>query len=139
MGNYRFTDDIHKKKQLPAGWRGIGCIMFFLLPTISYVAAIELLKITEIRNFFYRVSPKLFGPPSIHKLLWKVKSIDPFLREVYSWTNLEVNILFGLLILLVLSGFVAVFYSIMYRTVNPSRYGPTDAPPSRHKPTKKSR
>ena len=138
MGNYRFTDDIHKKKHLPAGWRGIGCIMFFLLPTISYVAAIELLKITEIRNFFYRVSPKLFGPPSIHKLLWKVKSLDPFLREVYSWTNLEVNTLFGLVILLALSGLVAVIYAIAYGAVGPAKYGRMGAPPQRRK-TKKSR
>lgn len=139
MGNYRFNDDAHKKKQLPAAWRGIGCIMFFLLPTISYVAAIELLKVTSIRNFFYLISPSLFGAPSIHKLLWKVKAIDPFLREIYSWTNLEVNLVFGSLILLALSGFISLLYAIVFRAANPSRFGPTDAPPSRHKPTKKSR
>ena len=138
MGNYKFNDDIHKKKQLPAGQRGIGCLMFLLLPIVSYVAAIELLKITAIRDFFYRVSPTLFGAPSIPKLLWEVKSIDPFLREIYSWTNLEVNTLFGLVILLALSGLVAVIYAIAYGAVGPAKYGRMDAPPQRRK-TKKSR
>ena len=139
MGTYRFNDDVHKKKELPAGQRGIGCLLIILLPPISYFAAIVLLRITEIRSFFGRVSPALFGAPSIPKLLWKVTAIDPVLRRVSSWNNLEVNLLFGLVILLILSGIIAVFYSIMYKTVNPSRYGPTDAPPSRRRPSKKSR
>ena len=139
MGTYRFNDDVHKKKQLPAGQRGIGCLLMLLLPPISYFAAIVLLKTTEIRNFFGRVNPALFGTPSIPKLLWKIKTIDPFLRKVSSWQNLEVNLLFGLVILLVLSGVIAVFYSIMDKAVNPSRYGPTDAPPSKRRPSKKSR
>ena len=139
MGTYRFDDDVHKKKELPAGQRGIGCLLIILLPPISYAAAIILLKITEIRNFFGRVSPALFGTPSIPKLLWKIRSINPFLRMISSWSNLEVNLLFGLIILLALSGIIALVYSIMYKTVNPSRYGPTDAPPSKRKSTKKSR
>lgn len=139
MGNYRFNDNLHEEKQLPAGWRGIGCIMFILLPTVSYVAAVELLKIKTINFFFYGVSPTLFGAPSLPKILWEINAIRPFLNEVYSWTNLEVNILFGLVILLVLSGTIGMLYSVVYRAVNPSRYGSTDAPPSRRKAKKHSR
>ncbi|MCP4142589.1 MAG: hypothetical protein GY755_20310 [Chloroflexi bacterium] len=136
---YKFEDPSEKSDELPAGQRGIGCGMMLLLPAISYVAAIELLKITEIKNFFIRVSPKLFGAPSIPSLLWKIKAIDPFLRRVYSWNNLEVNLLFGSLILLVLSGLIGMIYAFTYRAVTGSRYGRLDAPPPRHKPTKKSR
>ena len=139
MGNYRFNDDLHKKKQLPAGQRGIGCMLLLLLPIISYVGAVELLKIKTIQSIVYRISPTLFGAPSIPKILWKVKSINPFLNEVYSWTNLEANLLVALFLLLILSGVIGVIYAIMYRAVAPSRYGPQDAPPPRHKPTKRSR
>ena len=138
MGNYKFDDNIHEEKQLPAGQRGIGCLMFLLLPTVSYVAASELLKVTEIRHFFYRVSPALFGAPSFPKLLWEIKPIDPLLRVIYSWTDVEANILLGLLVLLALSGLVAVIYAIAYGAVGPSKYGKMDAPPERRK-TKKSR
>ena len=136
MGNYRFDDNIHKKNQLPAGQRGIGCMMILLLPVISYVAAATLLQGEEVRRTFYRVSPKLFGPPNIHPILWKVDAIKPLLYEIYSWTDLEAKILLGLLILLFLSGVIGLIYAIMYKAVAPKR---RDAPPPRRKPSKKSR
>ncbi len=139
MGTYRFDDDIHKKKQLPAGQRGIGCIMMMLLPLISYVAAVELLKIEKVRLLFRASVPSFFGAPSLPPLLWEIKAIVPLLNTVYSWKNLEVNILFGLLILLALTGIISVGYSIAYRAVAPPKYGGLDAPPSRRKPSKKSR
>ena len=139
MGTYRFDDDVHKKKQLPAGLRGVGCLMFLLLPTISYVAAIELLKVEGVKHFFYRISPSLFGTPSIPQSLWKVRSIQPFLSEISSWLNLEVNLLFGLAIMLTLSSTISLIYAIIYRAVAPPRYGKLDAPPQKHKGTKKSR
>ncbi len=139
MGKYRFDDDTNKKKQLPAIWRGIGCTMFILLPIISYLGAAVLLEIKSVRFFFYGLSPTLFGEPSIPPILWEVRSIIPFLYEVRSWTNLEVNLIFASVILLILSGIISVIYSFMYRAVNPSQYGPTDAPPSKRKVKKHSR
>ena len=139
MGTYNFDDNIHEDRQLPAGQRGIGCIMIILLPIVSYVAAIELLKVTAIRNSLYRISPTLFGTPDIPQFLWGITAIGPFLQEVYSWTNLEANILLGLVILLFLSGVIAVIYSIMYRAVAPSRYRKTDAPPASRKTKKYKR
>jgi len=139
MGNYRFDDNIHEEKQLPAGQRGVGCVMMMLLPAISYVAAIELLKIKDVRFFFYRINPGLFGAPNIPKFLWKVKSLNPVLHEIYSWTNLEANILLGIIVLLVLSGVIAVFYALAYRMVAPSRYRGINAPPPRRKTKRKSR
>ena len=136
MGNYKFDDNIHKKKQLPAGQRGIGCMMIILLPTISYVAAGVLLKIDDVRRIFIRVSPKLFGAPSIPSILWKVTAITPLLNMIYSWTDIEVKLLFGSLILLVLSGAIGVLYAIMYKAVAPAR---RDPPPPRQKSIKKAR
>ncbi len=139
MGNYRFTDDSNDKKQLPVVQRGIGCTLIILLPIFSYVAAIELLGIPDVRRFFYRISPALFGAPNIPSLFWEVKAIKPFLRIVSSWTNLEANLLLGVVILILLSGIFTVIYSFAYRAVAPSRYGGHDAPPSKHKPKKYSR
>ena len=139
MGNYRFNDDVYKKKQSPAGLRGIGCLMMILLPMISYIAAVELLKIKKVQSFFYAVSPSLFGAPSIPQSLLEVKSIQPLLYKISSWANLEAHILFGLAILLALSGTISLVYALIYRAVAPPRYGALDAPPQKHRGTKKSR
>ncbi len=139
MGDYRFDDDIHKEKKLPAGQRGIGCGIMIILPFMSYLAAIILLEIPKIRELFRASVPSLFGTPSIHPLLWQVKSITPLLRIISSWKNLEVNILFGMLILLFLAGIISVIYAIVFRAMAPPRYSGTDAPPIKRKSKKKSR
>ena len=139
MGNYRFDDDIHKEKKLPAGQRGIGCGIMIILPLLSYLAAIILLEIPEIKKFFRASVPSLFGTPNIHPLLWRVKSITPLLRTIQSWKNVEVNILFGMLILLFLTGIISVIYAIVFRAMAPPRYSGTNAPPIRRKSKKKSR
>ncbi len=136
MGNYRFDDDLYKEKQLPAGQRGIGCMLMLLLPVISYFASSELIKIEKIQASLYRMSPSLFGAPSIPEVLWKIPSLYPFLKTVYSWTNLEAVLLLALFVLFVLSSIIGFFYAIAYRAVAPPRYGPLDAPPPRHKAKK---
>ena len=138
MGNYRFDDDIHKEKQLPPGQRGIGCAMMLLLPVMSYLAAMILLEIPKVKSLLLASMPSLFGAPSIPRLLWKITAITPLLRIIYSWNNLEINITLGLIILLFLTGFIGVFYSIAYRAVVP-KYGRLDAPPIKSKRKKKSR
>ncbi len=139
MTGFRFDDDSKKDGQLPAGQRGIGCGLMILTPVISYVAAMELIKVTAIRNFFFRISPTLFGAPSIHPLLFEVRAIVPFLRLVQSWTDLEANLLLGLVILIILSGVIGLFYTVAYRAIAPNRYGRLDAPPQKRKAKRKSR
>jgi len=139
MGNYRFDDNLHEKKRLPAGQRGVGCIMMVLLPIISYVTAGELLKIKAIRHFFYKATPSLFGKPAISKMLWEIKSIVPFLLKIYSWTDVKIKILLGLIVLLALSAVFGFIYAIIYNAVTPSRYSGLDAPPPKRRATKKSR
>ena len=139
MGNYKFEESIHKDKKPSVGRRGIGCMLAMILPVVSYLTAIELLNIKIVKTAVYRVSPTLFGPPTIPSLIWKIKAIRPFLDLVYSWKNLEANLLLSLFILLILWGVIGVIYSAIYNAVSPSRYGKLDAPPSKRKATKKSR
>lgn len=138
MGNYKFDDDLHKKEELPAAWRGIGCVLMIVLPIMSFTAAIVLLELPIVRNFFYKASPALFGHPSLPPILWKVKSLTPFFNMVYSWTDLEARLILALIVLLALSTVIGVLYAAMYRSVN-QRYGPKDVPPSRRKVKKYKR
>ena len=138
MGNYRFDDNIHGDKPAPAGQRGIGCIVILVLPILSYYLATLLIEIPKIRSLFKRISPSLFGKPNIPRFLWDVKAIKPVLSEIYSWTNLGVNLLLGFFVLLVLTGIFAVIYSAVFRAMNP-KYGDKDAPPVKSKGKSKSR
>ena len=138
MGSYRFVKP-KKEKVIPAGWRGIGCLLMLIFPVVSYFAAVELLKVDSIRFIFARAVPGLFGAFPIHPLLWRISALIPLWRWLQSINNLRVNLLFGAIIVLILSGIVSVIYSIMYRAVAPPKYGPQDAPPSKYKPKKYSR
>ena len=140
MGNYRFDDNLHKEKPLPAGWRGVGCLIILLLPIIAYAAAVTLLQeIDAVKIWLIQVSPSLFGAPSLPRFLWEIKVIRPLLNEILTWKNLEVNLLFAFVLLIPLSGIVNMIYGLMYRAVAPPRYGPKDAPPPKYKPKKYKR
>ncbi len=138
MGTYRFDDARkEKKKEMPAGWRGIGCLLMMILPVFSYLAAIQLLRIESVYRLFYRMSPGLFGAPSLHPYLWKLKGLTSVLNTIHSWTNLEANLVVGVLVLIVFSVIIGIVYGFMYRAVAPPKYGPTDAPPPKRRKTKK--
>ncbi len=128
--SYRFEAP-KPKKEMPAGWRGIGCFLIVIFPVVSYFAAIELLNVDSIHSFFVRAMPGLFGAIPIHPLLKRITSLTPLWDWLRSINNLGVNLVFGAVITLILSGIVSVVYGIMYRAVAPSKYGPTDAPPQK--------
>lgn len=134
--SYRFQEP-KQKKEMPAGWRGIGCLLILIFPIVSYFAAIELLKADSIYALFARALPGLFGAIPIHPLLWRVTALVPLWNWLRSINNLNVNLVFGAIILLILSGIVSVLYGIMYRAVAPSKRGPTDAPPQKRSKNKK--
>lgn len=138
MGIYKFDDGKGNEKEMPAGWRGIGCLLMIILPVMSFAGAIVLLQIPYIRGLFYQASPALFGPPSLPPVLWKIKSLAPFFSIIYSWTDLEAKLILTFMVLLVLSGVIGVVYAATYRSTN-RRYGPKDAPPSRRKVKKYKR
>ncbi|MBT3337410.1 MAG: hypothetical protein HN855_16730 [Anaerolineae bacterium] len=139
MGNYRFEQK-KKKKEMPAGWRGIGCLLMLILPVFSYLAAKILVKVDIIRTLFYRLSPNLFGAPSIHPLLYKLKGLSAILGTIRSWKDIGAELVLAVILLIIFSGIISVIYGFMYRAVAPSRYGPTDAPPpKKYRSKKKSR
>lgn len=134
--SYRFQEP-KPKKELPAGWRGIGCLLMLIFPVVSYFAAIELLKVNSIYALFMRAMPGFFGAIPIHSLLWRVTALVPLWNWLRSINNLAVNLVFGAIVLLILTGIVSVLYGIMYRAVAPARLGPTDAPPQKRSKNKK--
>ncbi len=97
-------------------WRGIGCIFLFLVPVMSYLSATLIIQ-ANIENKWVPIPEELVGPEQI-----------PFLFA---------NLLVTLLIMVAVFGVLFIIYSIVYQSLGPPKYGPTDAPPPRKKIVRK--
>ena len=131
MGRYRETV---KQKQKATGpppiWRGIGCMLIFLVPVISYAAADVSMPFFLNRGLVPR--ELLFTPQAPDWL-----QISPALVQVFNFLFRRYGILATLgltfIYIIFITGILSVIYALLYRMTAPSRYGPMDAPPPRIK------
>jgi hypothetical protein len=108
-------------------WRGIGCLMIVLVPAMSWAAA-------ELSLPFFRdqglVPRELMVVPQIPDWL----RISPVLTQAYQFLFGRPGILAILVLMFIyilfIGGVMSVLYAFMYKLTAPSRYGPTDAPPT---------
>ena len=111
MGRYESNivdKDTKKDEKIHPVWRGIGCIMMVLLPAMSYVGAVELVKANYYQGWI-RMPIELTGPSQF-----------PYL---YAY------LLVGTMLLLIGSGLLITIYSLIYRIASGPRQGPLDASP----------
>ena len=105
-------------------WQGIGCMLMFLVPVISYAAAVLIVQ-ENVKQNWVPMPVELIRPVQIPDF----GSVD------YLFANLLVAAMLTILIFTVM--FAA--YSLLYRSVGPSQYGPMDAPPDDYRRKKKKR
>ena len=118
MGRYDRYSSIQQREEkgIHPIWRGIGCILIIVIPMMAYAGAVELVK----ANYE-------FGWMRMPAELAQVVQI-PYIGAV---PNLYAYLAIGIVLLVIGYGILMIIYSIMYRAVGPSKYGPTDAPPPR--------
>jgi hypothetical protein len=141
MGRYSGTSSqressISKPKEPHAIWRGIGCLMMMIIPTISIFIGNETIKYALANK--WPIPPELRGIPQLPDILYKSAGLKPFL-PMLKIPNLYGIAFASIVYMLVISSLISLIYAIVYRVVNPNRYGPTDEPPSKVRITKKSR
>lgn len=100
-------------------WRGIGCILFLILPIIAFLAANLLLEMNSERGWV-AVPPELTNS-------FTVPQVD------YTISNFFATLMLTALILLLGFGLIMVVYSLIFSILGPPKYGPMDAPPIRRK------
>jgi hypothetical protein len=122
---YKRTTEVHPI------WRGIGCIMFVLVPIMAYAGA-ELIVRTGVEKG-WPLPPELLGFIRFPDWIYKVPVLSDICRWLASYPNLLAVLIFFLVLLLLLSGVFSTVYSIVYRTIGPSRYTAVDAPPPNRK------
>ena len=111
MGRYESNivdKDTKTDEKIHPVWRGIGCIMMVLLPAMSYVGAVELVKANYYQGWI-RMPIELMGPSQF-----------PYL---YAY------LLVGTMLLLIGSSLLITIYSLTYRIASGPRQGPLDASP----------
>jgi hypothetical protein len=98
-------------------WRGIGCILIILIPFMSYLGAILLVRANQA-NHWVKIPAEL------------MKTIKlPF---VGSAPHLFATLAGTLVLMAVGFGVLMILYAALYRVSGPSMHSPLDAPPERY-------
>ncbi|MDD5467646.1 MAG: hypothetical protein PHS96_07550 [Anaerolineales bacterium] len=97
-------------------WRGIGCIMFLLIPILSYAGAILLVEANTKQRWV----------PATTRIMRSVTV--PGLGAV---EHLYANLMVTLVLMLVGFAGVVALYTLVFSIFGPSSLGPLDAPPER--------
>lgn len=139
MGKY---SSVRKKEVIydrspHAIWRGIGCMMFILIPILSVAVGVVTLDYGLANK--WRLPYQLLGYPAIPDVfrlsnpIWAATAPIRAIEHFYGYA------VASLLVMLILGAIISVGYSIVFQIMGPPRYGPTDVPPVKIKGMKKSR
>jgi hypothetical protein len=139
MSKYSKYQKIKEKRTagLHPVWRGIGCLMVIILPTLAYFSSLALLKIGLEKG--WPIPRSLLGFVEFPKWVWKYHVTTNLLSPIANYPNFYAILVFTLVILILLSGIFSLLYSIMYRLVGPPQYSEVDAPPVKGRDLRKSR
>jgi len=123
---YKRPREVKERFQVHAIWRGIGCILFIILPIMAYALGDILMREGFIQQYL-RI-PRIFMQP-----------LDLDFIGLPTLQNFGGTLLLAIAITFILYAGVFMIYSLVYRIFGPSRLGPTDAPPVKGRRARKSR
>ncbi len=109
--------------------RGIGCILFAIVPLLSYGTAVLLVNYGAKQG--WPIPPNWLGTPTIPPLLMKLQGLRTLFDIITQQTNLTANLIFAIALAVFIFGVLSILYGALYKLLGPPQYGPTDAPPPR--------
>ena len=112
-------------------WRGIGCLLIVIVPTISFLLGTGTVQLAVDQN--WPMPYQVMGYPVMPDWLWKAAGLTPLLTFIQGQNNLYAVLMFALIYIIMFSALISFIYALVYRYVGPSRYGPLDAPPPKIK------
>ncbi len=107
--------------------RGIGCILIIVVPILAY--GISMLVVDYGTKQNWPIPKTWYGQIPVHPLLWKIQGLTPILHFLQAQNNLEANLIFTAVLILVIGGVLSLVYGYIYTIFGPPKYGPMDAPP----------
>jgi hypothetical protein len=140
MGRYgspvQRETSVRKPEESHVMWRGLGCVLMIVIPLISWALSVQIVNYMVKKG--YALPVELMGRPSMPGFI-RGTGLNAILLPLFSTNNIYAYLFFTLICIIVISSVFSLVYAIVYRAVNPYRYGPTDAPPPKRNPKKKSR
>lgn len=97
-------------------WRGIGCLMFLIIPLMSYAGAVLIVESNLLRRW-------IVMPP---ELMMTVRIPYVPLPPI---PHLFANLLVGLVLMVLGFGALTILYTLIFRLSGGSFLTPLDAPP----------
>lgn len=129
--SYQRQKPTGQRGQVHPVMRGIGCILFAIVPLISYGVAVLLVNYGAKNG--WPIPPNWLGTPTIHPLLLRLQGMRVIWDFLLRQSNLMANLIFALAIAVVIFGVLSIIYGYMFKLMGPPEYGPTDVPPVRIK------
>jgi len=125
------SQQYHKERQerpwkINPVWRGIGCVLFLIVPIMAWFGAVMLLQ--GIHNI---VLPwqltRIVAIPFTH--IAQIDRLITPINQYFQTTKFQLAQLFFTIIFVFLGyGVIAFLYGILYKMAGPPRYGPFDVP-----------
>jgi hypothetical protein len=108
-------------------WRGIGCLLILIVPSISWILATATVRRAVADG--WPLPYQLLGYPILPEVLWKVPGLVPLIPFVQRQQHLYLALVITLAYIIVAGGVMSFLYALLYRAFGPPRYGPVDLPP----------
>lgn len=139
MGKYSSVrkKEVVRDRSPHAIWRGIGCMMFILVPILSIAIGVETVNYGIANK--WRLPYQLLGYPDMPGFIRLSDALWAATAPIRTIENFYAYALASFVIMLILGALISVGYSVVFQIMGPPRYGPTDVPPVKIKGMKKSR
>ena len=131
MGKYaKFQRKSQPKREINPIWRGIGCLLFVIVPLMAYGL---MLIVSPLIIKTGLVPYQMLG--YVHFPVWafKFQITSTVALFIGSLKDLWLNLAVFFLMVLILAVIISFSYTLLYQAIGPARYTAVDAPPSRHK------
>jgi hypothetical protein len=137
MGKY-LPSDYRRRVSAPKGphpiWNTVGCLMLVLVPVMAIALAI--LTVQLGLDGRWPIPPEFLRPIYLPDWIYLMPGLAYLLTRVVSVDYLIAYAVFAIFYIVLLSGLMSFIYAVMHRLVAPSRLGPLDVAPIKHKPLK---
>jgi hypothetical protein len=127
------SQQYHKERQgrpwkIHPIWRGIGCVLFLLVPIMSWFGTTLFLQ-TNTRIALPRELTKVVAIPYTH--IYQIDNLIAPINQYFDTTGFVMGQLFFTIIFSFIGfGIMAFAYAVLYKMAGPPRYGPFDVPPN---------
>ncbi|MFZ2096164.1 MAG: hypothetical protein WAV05_05945 [Anaerolineales bacterium] len=127
------SQQYHKERQerpwkIHPIWRGIGCILFLLVPIMSWFGTTLFLQ-SNTRIALPWELTKVVAIPYTH--IYQIDKLIVQINQFFDATGFVFGQLFFTIIFSFIGfGIMAFAYAVLYKMAGPPRYGPFDVPPN---------